>query len=149
MPPLLFGIIYLIFAIWNAVNDPLIGYISDLKKPVEGKGKRLPFMKRSIPIGILGFIIIIITCPSCPITFKFSVLLIGLLIFETAATLLYINNGALVRGLTDDPVERSSIAMISSYINIIPSAITGLIPFYFGQYFLQELRALCKFQLCL
>jgi Na+/melibiose symporter-like transporter len=39
-PALLFGFVQLIFAIINAINDPIIGYFSDRTMPVEGKGKR-------------------------------------------------------------------------------------------------------------
>ena len=39
-PALWFGIVQLLFAIVNAINDPIIGYYSDRTTPVEGKGKR-------------------------------------------------------------------------------------------------------------
>ena len=45
-----------IFLIWNLINDPLIGFLSDKRIPDPKRGKRLVGMKRSLPISTIGFI---------------------------------------------------------------------------------------------
>ncbi len=37
------GIVWLLFGIWNAVNDPLFGYISDRTK--SNLGRRIPYIR--------------------------------------------------------------------------------------------------------
>ena len=47
------GIVWLLFGIWNAVNDPLLGYISDRTK--SKIGRRLPYIRYGSPILALSF----------------------------------------------------------------------------------------------
>lgn len=49
------AIAWLLFAIWNAVNDPLFGYISDRTK--SGLGRRIPYIRYGAPIIGLSFIL--------------------------------------------------------------------------------------------
>jgi len=46
---------WLLFAIWNAVNDPLFGYISDRTK--SGLGRRIPYIRYGAPIIGLAFVL--------------------------------------------------------------------------------------------
>ncbi len=131
LSPILYGMAFLFYAIWNAINDPIFGYLSDKSNPKPGKGKRLPFIKISIPIVILGFFGLLISRPGWSETTIFIILLIALLIFDTGATIFYINMGALSIAITDDPQERAKISVITSYFTTIPGALVGLIPFYF------------------
>ncbi|MHB1354999.1 MAG: MFS transporter [Anaerolineae bacterium] len=55
MNPALAATVWLIFAIWNAVNDPLFGYISDRTK--SGLGRRIPYIRYGAPIIGLAFIL--------------------------------------------------------------------------------------------
>jgi GPH family glycoside/pentoside/hexuronide:cation symporter len=47
------GIVWLLFGLWNAVNDPLFGYLSDRTK--SALGRRLPYIRYGAPIFALGF----------------------------------------------------------------------------------------------
>ena len=53
MDPELFGIVMIIFAVWNAINDPIFGFMSD-KRSRDAGGKRLFFMRLSGPIFVAG-----------------------------------------------------------------------------------------------
>jgi GPH family glycoside/pentoside/hexuronide:cation symporter len=55
------GIVWLLFGIWNAVNDPLFGYISDRTK--SALGRRLPYIRYGAPIFAFGFILFWIDIP--------------------------------------------------------------------------------------
>ncbi len=59
LPVLLLGLAYVIFAIWNMVNDPLLGYITDKpRKWTKRWGLRAPWVYiTSIPILIFYFLI--------------------------------------------------------------------------------------------
>ena len=46
--------IWILFGIWNAVNDPLFGYISDKTK--SKLGRRIPYIRYGAPIYALAFI---------------------------------------------------------------------------------------------
>jgi glycoside/pentoside/hexuronide:cation symporter, GPH family len=47
MDPSLAAVVWLMFGIWNAVNDPLFGYISDRTKTK--LGRRIPYIRYGAP----------------------------------------------------------------------------------------------------
>ncbi len=55
------GIVWLLFGIWNAVNDPLFGYISDRTK--SNLGRRIPYIRYGTPVFVIGFILFWIDIP--------------------------------------------------------------------------------------
>jgi glycoside/pentoside/hexuronide:cation symporter, GPH family len=55
MNPGLAATVWLIFAIWNAINDPLFGYLSDRTKST--LGRRIPYIRFGAPIICLAFIL--------------------------------------------------------------------------------------------
>lgn len=56
------ALVWLIFGIWNAVNDPLFGYISDRTK--SGLGRRIPYIRFGAPIYTLAFAFFWIVLPN-------------------------------------------------------------------------------------
>ena len=80
-----------IYAIWNAINDPLFGYISD-SKSYKGKGRRIPYMRFTTPLLAIGFILVWFV----PLTWdNFSIflwMLISMLIYDTAYTIIFLMN---------------------------------------------------------
>lgn len=112
-PALWFGIVQLLFAIINAINDPIIGYYSDRTTPVEGKGKRKIWLFRSIPLLGIGYFIMIFTSPDVPHIAIFIFLLIAFAVHDTGSAMNGINRGALMITVTDDDNERASLVAVS------------------------------------
>jgi GPH family glycoside/pentoside/hexuronide:cation symporter len=54
LDPRLAGTVWILFGIWNAVNDPLFGYLSDRTK--SALGRRKPYIRYGAPIYALAFI---------------------------------------------------------------------------------------------
>ena len=50
------GIAAVIYAVWNAVNDPLFGYITDSTR--SKRGRRIPYMRFTAPFLALTFILV-------------------------------------------------------------------------------------------
>ena len=77
---------WMIFAIWNAVNDPLFGYISDRTK--SGLGRRIPYIRYGAPIIGLSFVLCWINFGGVHAsqTVMFIQMLILLFIFDTLYT---------------------------------------------------------------
>ncbi len=80
------GIVWLIFGIWNAVNDPLFGYISDRTK--SKIGRRLPYIRFGAPIFALAFILFWVYIPGSNgnQTMLFIQMLSVLFIYDTLYT---------------------------------------------------------------
>ncbi|MBN1954248.1 MAG: MFS transporter [Anaerolineae bacterium] len=54
LDPLLAARVWILFGIWNAINDPLFGYVSDRTR--SGLGRRIPYIRYGAPLYALAFI---------------------------------------------------------------------------------------------
>ncbi|MCP4764108.1 MAG: MFS transporter [archaeon] len=120
-----YGIVQLLFAIINAINDPIIGYFSDRSKPVEGKGKRKIWIMRSIPVIGVGYFLMIVVYPGLSPSIIFIILFLGLALHDTGNAANQINRGALMISITDDDNERASMVTI----NLIFQTILGIVSY--------------------
>ncbi|RMF42615.1 MAG: MFS transporter [Anaerolineae bacterium] len=86
MDPNLAGIVWLLFGIWNAINDPLFGYISDRTR--SKLGRRIPYIRYGAPLYALAFIACWVNWPGTQSnqTLMFIQLLTLLFIFDTLYT---------------------------------------------------------------
>ena len=130
-PALWFGIVQLLFAIINAINDPIIGYYSDRTIPVEGKGKRKIWLYRSIPFLGIGYFLIVFTSPDVPHIAIFILLFIGLALHDTGSAMNGINRGALMITVTDDDNERASLVVVNLVFQTILGIFSYLLILFF------------------
>ncbi|MBD3254100.1 MAG: MFS transporter [Candidatus Lokiarchaeota archaeon] len=87
LTPILAGIVWLIFGIWNAVNDPLFGYVSDRTKTK--LGRRIPYIRYGAPLIATAYILCWIDYPSIDLWPGQTILFIQLLIFLFFYDILY------------------------------------------------------------
>ncbi len=86
--------VWLLFGVWNAINDPLFGYISDRTKTK--LGRRIPYIRYGAPIFVLSFILFWLEIPGAGNSqvALFIQMLLALFIFDSLytaiATSLYI-----------------------------------------------------------
>lgn len=125
----LYGIAWLFFAIYNTINDPIIGYVSDKRQYSLKKGKRRFYIRRAIPMIFLGLIIVTLVNPVWNAYFTLFILIIGLCVYDTGIATLALNIEALKNVITTDSNERASINMVMIYVNLIPGVLAGLIPY--------------------
>ena len=80
------AIVWLLFGIWNAVNDPLFGYISDRTK--SNLGRRIPYIRYGAPIFALSFIACWMDWPGSQTNqaLMFVQMLLFLFVFDTMYT---------------------------------------------------------------
>jgi len=108
-PIMTFG--FILWALWNAINDPLIGYLSDRTK--SRWGRRIPWMiGATIPLGIL--MILLFTPPS---TYSesnsvFIYFIVVLIAFDIAYTSFNLNYNALFSEMFVDMRQRSATGRI-------------------------------------
>jgi GPH family glycoside/pentoside/hexuronide:cation symporter len=124
-----YGIAWLFFAIYNTINDPIIGFISDKRKYSLKKGKRIFYIKRATPMIFLGLVIVTLVNPIWYEYLTLIILIIGLSIYDTGIAILNLNVQALKNVITDDTNERASISMVMMYINLIPGVMGGTLPY--------------------
>ena len=110
------GLVYLIFSIWNAINDPLMGALIDRFRFRPGKGKFVYIMRLSAPVTALAALAMVYAQPSWPEWIIFAYLLILLFFFDTTQTSYSIAYASykLVAAPTNE--ERVDVSVVSMYI---------------------------------
>ncbi len=80
------GTVWLLFGIWNAINDPIFGYISDRTK--SALGRRIPYIRYGAPIFVIGFIAFWVKIPNTDAqqTALFIQLLLALFVYDILYT---------------------------------------------------------------
>jgi GPH family glycoside/pentoside/hexuronide:cation symporter len=131
LSPAMYGVVYLIFSIWNGINDPIIGYWADRLPFVEGRGKYVPLIRWSIPIIGVSIITLLFASPSWNEIVIAVYLLILLVIYEGAQTLLGVSFNAFKVNTFLSTEERTEVQVIANYVNMIPVFLGGMIPVWF------------------
>ncbi|ERL66105.1 MFS transporter [Schleiferilactobacillus shenzhenensis] len=124
----LVGLVYVIYNIWNAINDPLIGALVD-RQPYRPKhGKYVYLLHVTVPFMMLMTLAMAFTQPSWSQWVKFGVFLAELFIFDTAATAYGIAYGAYVQIAAPTKEERLDIGTIGNYLTYAMSFLAAMIP---------------------
>ena len=84
LDPELAQIVWLLFGIWNAVNDPLFGYLSDRTR--SRLGRRRPYIRYGAPLFGLSFLAFWLHIPNASQTVLFAQLFLTLFVFDTLYT---------------------------------------------------------------
>ncbi len=110
------GNIFLIAKIWDAVNDPLVGWLTD--RTVSKFGRRRPWLLfAAIPFGLAFFLQWIV--PPLNETGLFWYYLIIALLLDTAFTAINVPYAALTAELTQDYDERTRLSSVRMSFSIL------------------------------
>ncbi len=121
LDPELASVVWLLFGIWNAVNDPLFGYVSDqTKNPL---GRRIPYIRYGAPIYALGFIAFWWGGTEASQTQLFIHLLISLFVFDSLYTAIATSIYVMPYEMAISNVARSSIFVWKIVFSIFPLAL--------------------------
>jgi glycoside/pentoside/hexuronide:cation symporter, GPH family len=114
---------WIIFGVWNAVNDPLFGYISDRTK--SGLGRRIPYIRYGAPLIGLSFVICWINFGGIHAsqTAMFIQLLLFLFVFDTLYTAIATSIYVMPYEMAVSNKARSSIFIWKLIFSIFPLAV--------------------------
>jgi GPH family glycoside/pentoside/hexuronide:cation symporter len=119
---------YIIWALWNAINDPLVGYISD--RTSTRWGRRKPFIMVGI-IPVLIIMIIVWIVPFQESFFIFLYLLIILFAFDTFFTMIAVPLDCLFPELYSTEEDRAQVNIYRQVFSVIGIIGAFLIPSIF------------------
>jgi GPH family glycoside/pentoside/hexuronide:cation symporter len=128
LDPKYVGIIYLIFGIWNAINDPAIGVLIDRFKFTVKRGKFVYLMKVTAPITVLSALGMVFAQPSWNQWLIFAFFLVLLFIYDTSYTTYNIAKVSYVLVAAPSSKERVDVAAIDVYVGNIGGLLGTLIP---------------------
>jgi glycoside/pentoside/hexuronide:cation symporter, GPH family len=105
------GLVWSLYGLWNAVNDPLAGYLSDRTR--SRWGRRIPWIATMfVPLALTFYLLwlppaVLIASPALALLFYFLVLV---LLFDLFWTIVVVNWTALFPEMVPDPAERATVS---------------------------------------
>jgi GPH family glycoside/pentoside/hexuronide:cation symporter len=120
------GIAATIYALWNAFNDPLFGYITDNTR--SKKGRRIPYMRFTAPFLALTFILVWFAPPQAGQQALFWWMLVSMLLYDTCYTIIGLVYSALLPELTESDAQRNGLQISSSLFSMLGTLLGFLIP---------------------
>lgn len=120
------GIAATIYAVWNAFNDPLFGYITDNTR--SKKGRRIPYMRFTAPFLALTFILVWFAPPQAGQQTLFWWMLVSMLLYDTCYTIIGLVYSALLPEITESDAQRNGLQISSSLFSMLGTLLGFLIP---------------------
>lgn len=130
----LVGLGYIIFAIYNAINDPFVGYITNRPFKFTKKwGRRFPWILFGGFFWILSYYLIFSPPAVSPQTLSGSLIIFAWLIFatclfDTFASIFFVNFASLFPDKFRSVEERRTATGIGTFIGIFGVALGAIIP---------------------
>ena len=124
--PAVAGIAILIGRSWDYINDPIIGHISDRTR--SRWGRRRPFLLFGALPFALAFTMMWFKPPWDNLIALTAYYAVAYVIFDTAATFVYMPYYALTPELTEDYDERTSLTSYRMFYSIFGSLLAFTIP---------------------
>lgn len=116
----------LIYGIWNAVNDPIFGFISDNTRSKHGR--RIPFMRYTAPFLALSFILVWMAPQHTGDFALFLWMLVSMMLYDGCYTLIMLVYSALLPEITESDTERNHLQISSSLLGMLGVVLGFLIP---------------------
>jgi GPH family glycoside/pentoside/hexuronide:cation symporter len=124
----LVGLVYLIFGIWNAINDPMLGVVIDRFRYTPQRGKYAYFMRVTAPLILFSSFAMLFAQPAWNEWVIFAVFLALLFVFDTAQTAFGIAFASYVLVAAPTKNERVDVSVIGAYIANIGGFFGTIIP---------------------
>jgi GPH family glycoside/pentoside/hexuronide:cation symporter len=118
-----------IYAVWNALNDPIFGYISDSTR--SKRGRRIPYMRFTAPFLALSFILVWLAPPKAGDMVIFWWMLLSMILYDGCYTIIGLVYSALLPEVSESDTERNHLQISSSLFGLLGTLLGFLIPDFF------------------
>jgi GPH family glycoside/pentoside/hexuronide:cation symporter len=118
-----------IYAIWNAFNDPIFGYISDSTRSKHGR--RIPYMRYTAPFLAATFILVWLAPQHAGDSSLFLWMLVSMVLYDSCYTMIGLVYSALLPEVTESETGRNHLQISSSLFGLLGTLLGFLIPDFF------------------
>ena len=115
-----------IYAVWNGINDPLFGYITDNTR--FKLGRRIPYMRYTAPFLALTFILVWFAPAQAGQRALCAWMLVTMLLYDTAYTMIGLVYSALLPEITESDAERNGLQISSALFGLAGTTLGFVIP---------------------
>jgi len=131
--PFLWGLAWILYIVWNALNDPLIGYYGDRTRTKFGR--RMPWLMIATPTISIAYFLLFFPPTLDPSLMSsqwiyFFWLLFTLLLYDTFYTVIGIMQQALVAELSIISEERARTGLFWAVGTLFGQVLTFIVPFF-------------------
>ncbi len=123
------GLASIIYAVWNAINDPLFGYITDSTR--SKRGRRIPYMRFTAPFLAITFILLWFAPPNASQQTLFFWMLGSMLLYDTCYTIIGLVYSSLLPEITESDDERNGLQISYSLFGMLGLILGFMIPDFF------------------
>jgi GPH family glycoside/pentoside/hexuronide:cation symporter len=127
--PLLWALAFIIHFFWNAINDPLFGYLSD--NTHTKYGRRIPYLMVCGPLLSISFVLLYFVPANAEQWVYFIWLVLTLLAYDSFFTIVGLCFNALLSELTIEPYERAKLNLFAGFGGGLGIGITYILPILF------------------
>ncbi|MGI6213633.1 MAG: MFS transporter [Christensenellales bacterium] len=125
--PALAGIIIMLARIWDAVNDPMMGVISDNTR--SKWGRRRPYIFAGGFLLTVAFALLFMPLYGIQsVAVKFALYLFAMLFYNTVSTVILVPYTSLSTEISADYMEKTKVNTIRLIFSMVSSMISGLVP---------------------
>jgi GPH family glycoside/pentoside/hexuronide:cation symporter len=118
-----------IYAVWNALNDPIFGYLSDSTRSKHGR--RIPYMRYTAPFLAMSFILVWLAPQKAGDFTLFLWMLVSMILYDGCYTIIGLVYSALLPEVTESDTERNHLQISSSLFGLLGTLLGFLIPDFF------------------
>jgi glycoside/pentoside/hexuronide:cation symporter, GPH family len=123
------GLASVIYAVWNAINDPLFGYMTDRTR--SKRGRRIPYIRFTAPFLGLTFILVWLAPQGTGQPALFWWMLVTMLLFDSCYTVIGLVYSALLPEVTESDRERHKLQVSASVLGLVGTLLGFIIPDFF------------------
>ncbi len=127
LDPKYIGWVYLVFNIWNILNDPVFGVMLDKMKYRPGRGKFLLVMRATVPFMLVGLVAMAWTSSDWPQMVILGVFLAELFLFDVASTFYLISATSYVYLAAPTRENRIDVEVGKTWIGNVSSAFATVV----------------------
>lgn len=120
------AIIMMVARLWDAISDPIMGFISDNTR--SKLGRRKPYFIAGIPLIIISMIWVWYPISSDNLTLKILFAASGYLFYNTVVTMVIVPYTAFAAEITLDYYERNSLNTVRMVFSLLSSLMCALVP---------------------
>jgi GPH family glycoside/pentoside/hexuronide:cation symporter len=114
------------YAIWNALNDPIFGYISDNTRSKHGR--RIPYMRYTAPFLAATFVLVWLAPQHAGDFTLFLWMLISMVLYDGCYTMIGLVYSSLLPEVTESDTERNHLQISSSLFGLLGTLLGFVIP---------------------
>jgi len=115
-----------IYAVWNALNDPIFGFISDSTR--SKRGRRIPYMRYTAPFLALSFVLVWLAPQKAGDFTLFLWMLVSMVLYDGCYTIIGLVYSALLPEVTESDTERNHLQISSSLFGLLGVLLGFIIP---------------------